>query len=217
MLKAPLVMLQQFRIVTPQFMRAQQEFCKVDQAAAITDFLVACVQRNELAAIGIALVVQMLRPQALILLTVDEILDLPRDPAAVIQLQVFKESLDDAQLIIRVDDLEVLWQLCLIPVTSQQPMREAVKRADPQVVHRHIQKRLDTPAHLRRGLVGKGDRQQALWRYAFDVDQPCGSVHQHPGLAAASAGDDQQGLGWRGNGLPLRVIQGFENWCDVHD
>ena len=79
-------------------------------------------------------------------------------------------------------------------MASQQAMGQSVKGADPEVLHRTFEQGFDAAAHLGSGLVGKGDRQQALRRNTLDVDQPGGAVHQHTRLAAAGAGDDQRRL-----------------------
>ena len=216
MLKTPLVVSEQLRVVAPQFVRAQQQLRKIDQAAALADLLVATGTSDHLAPVRIALVVKVLRPQALVFLPVDEILNLAWHPAAVIDLEVLQQALDQPQLVVRVDDLKILRQPGFTPVTAQQPVRKAVKRADPEVIDRHVQQRLDAPAHLGGGLVGKGHREQALRRYALDVDQPGGTVDKHTGLAAAGAGNDQRRLGRRGDGLTLRVVQRFQDRGDVH-
>ena len=95
-------------------------------------------------------------------------------------------------------------------------MGESVKGADPQVVGRHFEQRLDSATHFGGGLVGEGDGQQSLWRDTFDVDQPGGAMRQDAGLAAAGAGDDQQWLERGSNRLPLCIVKGFENRSDVH-
>jgi len=53
---------------------------KVDQSAAIADFLVTAIQLDQLASIRIAVVIKVLGPQSLVLLGVDEILDFTWDP-----------------------------------------------------------------------------------------------------------------------------------------
>ena len=58
----------------------------------------------------------MLRPQAFVFLTVNEVLNFARHPAAVIDLQILEEPLDQAQLVVRVYDLEILRQAGLAPV-----------------------------------------------------------------------------------------------------
>ncbi len=168
-------------------------------------------------AIRVALVVEVLRPQALVFLRIDEPLDFLGHPAAVVDLEIFQQALDQAQLVVRIDDLEILRQLRFLPVSPQQAMSEAMKRADPQMVDGHAEQRLDAATHLGRCLVGKRDGQQALRRHALDIDQPGGPVHEHARLAAAGAGDDQRRLGGRRDGLALRIVEGFEYRGDVHE
>ncbi len=217
MLEALLVVGQQIRIVAPQLVGAQKQLGEIHEPATLADFLVGGIERDHLPAVRVPLVVEVLRPQALVLLRIDEPLDLLGHPAAVVDLEILQQPLDQPQLVVRIDDLEVLRQLRFLPVPPQQAMRQAVKRADPQVTDRHAEQRLDPAAHLGRRLVGECDREQALRRHALDVDQPGGPVHQDARLAAAGAGDDQRRLGGRRDGLALRIVEGFENRGDVHE
>ncbi len=66
-------------------------------------------------------------------------------------LQALQQALDDAQLIVRINNLEILWHARFNPMTSQQAVRQAVKSADPQVPGGHLQQGLDTAAHLAGG------------------------------------------------------------------
>jgi hypothetical protein len=141
----------------------QQQFGEVDEPTAATDLLVGLVQRDQFAAIRVALVVQVLGSETLVFLRIDEPLDLLGHPAAVVDLEVLEQALDQAQLVIRIDDLEILWQHGFPPVAAQHAMREAVKRADPEVLDRELEQALDALAHLRGRLVREGHGQQALW------------------------------------------------------
>ena len=115
----------------------------------------------------------------------------------------------------------MIWKFCgsfgLTPVAPQQPVREAVERADPQVLNRHLEQRLDAAAHLRGGLVREGHGQQALRCDVLDVDQPGCAMHEYARLAAARSGDDEGRLCRRRHGFALGIIQGFENRGDVHE
>ena len=61
--------------------------------------------------------------------------------------------------------------------------------------------------HLGGGLVGEGDGQEAEGRDAPVLDQVGDAVGEHPGLARAGAGDDQQRTVAVDDGLPLRGVQ----------
>ena len=104
----------------------------------------------------------MLRPQAFILLSVDEVLNFTGTPAIIIQLEVLDQPLDDPQLVVRIDDLEILRQPGVLPVAAQQAMGEAVKGANPEMVDGHVEQGLDAAAHLGCGLVCECDGQEAL-------------------------------------------------------
>ena len=159
----------------------------------------------------------MLGPQTLVLLRIDEPLDLLRNPAAVVDLEVLQQALDQPQLVVRIDDLEILRQFCFLPVPPQQAVRKAVERADPEMTDGHSEECLDAASHLRSRFVRKRDRKQPLRRDALDVDEPGSAMHEHAGLAAAGAGNDEGRLGRRGDRLALSLVQGFEDRGDVHE
>jgi hypothetical protein len=62
-------------------------------------------------------------------------------------------------------------------------------------------------AHLPGGLVGEGDRQQALRPDAMALDQVRDAGRQDPRLAAAGAGEDQQRTVTVLDRLPLGRVQ----------
>ena len=102
------------------------------------------------------------------------------------------------------------------PVDSQQPMRQAVERADPQVARRHAEQRLDAVAHLGRGLVRERHGEHVLRGDAVDADDPRDAVHEHARLAAAGAGEHERRAIRRRDGLALRVVQRVDDVGDVH-
>ncbi len=65
----------------PELVGAQQDLGEVDQPGAPAQVLVGLVDLDLGAQIGIALVLDVLRPQALVLAPIDEPLDLARRPA----------------------------------------------------------------------------------------------------------------------------------------
>ena len=210
------VMRQQLSVVAPQLVRAQQQLGKIDQPATRANFFVRLIKRDHLAAIRIAIVVEVLRSQAFVFLAVNKILNVARHPATIVDLEVFEQALDQAQLIVRVDDLKILRQARFAPMPSQQPVCEAVKSAYPQVIDGRAEQALNATAHLSSGFVGKRNGEQALWRYTLDIDEPGSAVYQHAGFATAGPCDDERRLGRRRNSLTLRVIEGFEYGCNVH-
>ena len=159
----------------------------------------------------------MLRSEALVFLPVDKPLNLFRYPATVIDFEILEQALDQSLLVVGINDLEVLGELRLAPVTTQHAVRQPVERADPEVLYGQVQQGLDTMPHLCCGLVRKRDRQQALRGHTLDVDQPGCTMDEHACLAAARARDDER---WFRSGcyrLTLSVIKAVEDGCDVHN
>ena len=216
-LEPPLVLFPQFRPLLDQFQRAQQQFAEVHHRGCAAYLLVTCIEVDELPALCTALVVDAAGAQSLVLLAVDEPLYLPRRRLVLIEAETLQQTADDAQLILRIDDLKTFRQPGLAPVNSQQPVRQAVECADPEVAGRETQQILDPMAHFPGGLVGKGDREEMLGHDVLDADQPGDPVHEHAGLAASGAGEHQHrppdGRGYR---LSLRVIQRIDDCGDVH-
>ena len=108
MAEATPIMCEQLGAVAPQLMRAQQQLREIDKTTALAYFFVGCVKCDELPAIGVSLVVEVLWTQALVLLAIDEILDFARHPTTVIDLEVFQQALDEPQLVVGIDDLKIL-------------------------------------------------------------------------------------------------------------
>jgi hypothetical protein len=100
-------------------------------------------------------------------------------------------ALDQPQLVVAVEHLEAFRQLRLLPVQAQQAVGEAVEGADPHAARSPPQLRVDARAHLAGGLVGEGDREDAVHRHAVHLVQPGDAVGQHAGLAGAGAGQHQ--------------------------
>jgi hypothetical protein len=89
MLEAAAIVRQQICVITPKFMRTQQQLCEIHKPTAFADLFVGPVKRDHLAPGGISLVVKMLWPQSLIFLRIDELLNIAGHPAAVIHLETF--------------------------------------------------------------------------------------------------------------------------------
>ena len=86
-------------------------------------------------------------------------------------------------------------------------MREPVEGAHPHPADRPPQQGFDTGAHLRGGLVGKGDCKYAEGRGLLRLQVPGDTMYQHPGFTAAGPGQHQDIAGWRRDNLALRLIQ----------
>jgi len=134
---------------------------------------------------------EVLRAVALVLVVIDEPLHLARHPARLVVLGRLQHLLDEALLVLGVEDLEALGELRLAPVHAQQAVRDAVEGADPERRPRQAEQLLDARAHLAGGLVGEGDREDAVRRGALGLDHPGDAVREHARLARARAGEHQ--------------------------
>jgi hypothetical protein len=98
----------------------------------------------------------------------------------------------------------------------QQTMRQAMEGAYPQAAGRHAQHLFDAPAHFGGGLVGEGDGENRVGRYAMGANQPGDTMYQHAGLAAAGAGEDEGVPGRHGHRLALCVVQRIQKLVHIH-
>ncbi len=203
-------------MVAPQLKGAQQQLGEVDHAGAAAGVLVGRIHLDHHAPRAVALVGERRWPPAFVLLRIDEVLQVLRHPACLVELECPDHLLDQAQLVLGVEDLEGLRQARLAPVQAQQAMREAVERADPKRAARHAEQRLDAAAHLAGGLVGEGHREDRVRRGAVLRDQPGDAVHEHARLAAAGPGEHEYRAGRRADGGALRIVELREEGFGLH-
>src|SRR5205085_341693 len=215
-LEAPPVVRKERGVVAPQLEGAQQQLREVHDARARARGLVRGVEPDQLTARRIVLVLELPRAAAFVLVGIDVPLHLARHPARLVELRRPDDLLDEALLILGVEDLKALSEVRLAPVQPQQPVRNAVKGADPQSAARHTEQPLDATAHLPRRLVGEGHGQDAVGRDALGLDQPRDAVRQHPGLAAAGPGEHQHRAERRGDRGALSVVQRIEDRGQIH-
>ena len=83
--KAAPIVAEQLGVIAPEFEGTQQQFGEIDHAGALTGFFVVLVELDELPARGVVAVLERLRPQSLVFVVVDEVLDVARYPARVIE------------------------------------------------------------------------------------------------------------------------------------
>jgi hypothetical protein len=112
------VMREQPGIVAQQLIGAQQQLGEVDQAVLRAGILVGDIDPHQLAVSRITGVAELRRPQAFLLAGVDEALKLPHRPAILVEFERAQHPLEQAALILAVQDLEVLWQMRLLPVLA---------------------------------------------------------------------------------------------------
>src|SRR5450631_1069269 len=214
--EASLIVREQLRLSAPQLEGAQQELCEIDDARLRAGGLVAGIEFDELAAVQVARIFKLSRAAAFVLVGIDEPLDLARHPAGFIQVLGFQNLADEAQLILGVEDLKALRQIGLAPVQAQEPMRDAMERADPQRGAGRAEELCDAATHLPCRLVREGDGEDALRGYALDLNQPRDPMREHAGLAAAGAGEHQYRPERGRDRGALCVVERIEEGRDIH-
>ncbi len=142
--------------VAQQFQCPQQQFAKIDHATSFTGLFVGFIDPNHHRLERIARPLDVGAAQAFVLLAINEPLKLTCRPATVIQIHLLAQTLDQAQLVVAVHDLEVVAQPGIAPVGTQQPVRQTMEGAHPHAVGVDPQQVFDSPAHLPGRLVGKG-------------------------------------------------------------
>ena len=93
---------------------------------------------------------------------------------------------------------------------TQDPCARAVERHHPHRARRMPEQQLDALAHLLRGLVREGDREDLARPDAAGLDQPGEPVGQHARLARAGPGEHEQRAGLVCHGLALGLVEARE-------
>ena len=210
------IMLEQRIVVQPQLVRAQQQLGEIDQSRTLACGLVRAIDVDQRRVDRVVAWIERIRPLALVLRAVDEPGRLARRKSRLVQTKTLDRALDQALLIVRVENLEGLGQPRLAPVPAQKPMRDAVERADRKAAHVVRDQRLGARAHFAGGLVGEGDGEHRPRRHAIDFEQPADAMREYARLAGTGAGQHQIMSGRRRHGFALRGIQSIEKMRDIH-
>ena len=139
-------------------MGAQQQLGKVDQPGAIARLLIGLINAQPGLLHRIAVALDMMWAQPFVFLAVDVPHRLTRRPLLLIQVHRFDQALQQAQLVLAVEDLEILRQTGVKMVRAQQAVRQTMEGADPHAALAGADQLLNTVTHFRCGLVGKGHR-----------------------------------------------------------
>ena len=124
------VVLAQAVVPREELVASQQELGEIDHALALAHRLVERVVLD-LPARELVAGLDLVRAQALLLRAGDEVLQLPRRKALVVDVVRLVQPLDQRELVLRVHDLEELRQVRVAVVRAQHPVAQAVERADP--------------------------------------------------------------------------------------
>ena len=157
---------------------------------------------------GVLLLVHIGRPQIVLRLR-----DLgegrARRDLLLVEVEVVKNVADDLPLIGVVHDGEVAGDADLLAVAAQHAHAHRVKRADPEIACRGADHALESRLHLARGLIGKGDREDAIRENFLLVEQVRDAVRKHAGLPGTGPGEDQTRPVGMFDGSALNVVEQF--------
>ena len=143
--------------------------------------------------VGEVLLVVLGGAEALLLRGVDAREHLPRRVALVVVLELLQDARHHGALIAVVVDDEAPLEPGGGVVAAEQARARRVERADGEILRDVVaEQRREARAHLARGLVGEGDREDAVRRHVVRRDEVRDAVDDDARLAAARAGEDEQ-------------------------
>ncbi len=153
----------------------------------------------------------VLRRQAAVLPAVDGPGEAARRPALLVDIFGRQDLLDEADLVVGIEDREARLQPCEFGMAAQDLRADRMERAEPRHAFRRIaDKRRDAVLHLARGLVGEGHGQD-FGRPGFTGRQNMRDARgQDSRLAGARAGEDEQGAVERLHRVALFGVQAFQ-------
>ena len=137
-----------------------------------------------------------------------------RDLALVI-VEVVQHVAHDRTLVGVVHDREVARDADLGAVAAQHSDANRVEGADPEVAGLRADEALQAGLHLGGGLVGEGDRKDAIREDLLLAEQVGDPVGQYPGLAAACACENENRPVGMLDGIPLDRTKNV-GFCDHH-
>ena len=127
-----------------------------------------------------------------VLPTLDQGQQQPGGPALLVDVLCLQDLLQEADLVVGVEDREARFEPGRLGVPAQDARGDCVEGAEPGTVGGAADHRLQPLAHLARGLVGEGDREQFRREGAAGregVRKPGGQDARLPGAGAGQHQD----------------------------
>ena len=208
--EAVLVLLQHIRMLPEDVEHVQQQIAEIASVQRLQARLIGLVQLSA-ASVGVGFIlhrIEIARVQPAVLPPVDQPGQLARGPALLVQIGLRDQRLEQAQLIVGVDDREVRLQADQLGMAAQHLRPDRVERAEPRhAFDRVADMAAHTFAHLARGLVGEGDAQDLARPGEAHGDQMRQPRRQRCGLARPGTRQHQDGSLGRRHRLALGWIQ----------
>ena len=190
---APLVVGEDIRPLAEQPQAFEQQIAEIDGVERLQPLLIEPVERRA-AAVGEAgrlVGRRVLGIEAAVLPAVDQRRQRARRPALVVDVLGLQDLLEQAQLVVGVEDGEIRLQADQFGVAAQHLGADRVERAEPRQAVGDAGQQPDPLAHLARRLVGEGDGEDLVRPRAPGGDEMGDAGRQHPRLADAGAGQHQ--------------------------
>ena len=176
--------------------RHHQEVVEVERVGRVQAVLVLRVDLGDALAEGVGpaarLLAERLEVDQLRLGLADDALHRPRGQALLVVAELGRDHLDQPARVGVVVDGEGAAVAEAVGVGAQNAQAGRVEGRDPHFVGRRAHQLGHPAAHLVRRLVGEGDGQDAPGRGVARRHQVGDAPGQHPGLARAGTGHDQQ-------------------------
>src|SRR5262249_16002742 len=146
--------------------------------------------------------------QPAVLPAVDQHREHARGPAFFVELFGLKDHLDQADLIVDVENREVVLQADQLGVAAQDLDPDRVERAEPRHALDDLPDHLaDAVLHLARGLVGEGNGENLARIRAPEIEDMRDARGDHTRLAGSRAGKHQHGTVERLHRLSLLGVE----------
>ena len=172
----------------------QQQVAEVDGVHRAQPLLIGGVElgRPPVGVVGAVCARHLVDREAPVLPALDDDGEGARRPALLVDVLGADELLEQADLVVGVEDGEVWLEPRKLGVAAQDAGGDGMEGAEPEAGGGAADQPLHPADHLARRLVGEGDRQHLAGPGAAggeDMGEPRG---EHPGLAGAGAGQHQQ-------------------------
>jgi hypothetical protein len=196
-------------VALQQLHRQHQEVVEVHPAGGQQPVLVAAVQLDQVrVAEGGGLVLQRVRPEQAVLRVGDPTEHRLLGEPLRVELEVVVAGAQHPQLVGLVEDREVAPVAEGVRVAAQDPHARGVEGAGPEPAGGRPDEGDQPVAHLPRGLVRERDRDDPLGPHAPHLHEVRDAVGEHPGLAAARAGEHEERTALVQHRLALGRVEG---------
>ena len=207
-LESLLVLLEHLGMAVEQPHGPHQQVVEVERAVLLENGVVAHPDlRSELLVVSTGGGGLVLGGDDLVLGARDQRHHAPRGIPFFVEAHLVHHTLDHRQSVRLVVDDEVAIDPIGAAVAPEDANADRMEGPHPDPTRGQVEQLLDSAAHLPRRLVGERHRQDFAGLGPSLLDQPGDPVGQHPRLATAGAGKDQQRPVLCGDGGALRRIE----------